>query len=199
MNRCYNKSSKDYKYYGGRGIYVCDEWKSDIPGFLNFYNWMIDHGWYKNSNLTIDRQNNNREYSPSNCTLATPKEQMNNTRATKYIQYNNYVYSLTIWHDILYELKLIGKTYDLEKLYLVIVNTTFNNKDIEILDKYQLYNQYNKFSKLKLNSNSINNIKACIIKNSIAAPLAEPLIVSSEDTHELNGKTMKLEGMNDET
>ena len=33
----------------------------------------------------------------------------------------------------------------------------------------------------------------------IAAPLAEPLIVSSEDTHELNGKTMKLEGMNDET
>ena len=32
----------------------------------------------------------------------------------------------------------------------------------------------------------------------IAAPLAEPLIVSSEDTHELNGKTMKLEGMNDE-
>lgn len=33
----------------------------------------------------------------------------------------------------------------------------------------------------------------------IAAPLAEPLIVSSEDTHELNGKTMKLEGINDET
>ena len=35
-NRCYNPNSDSYKYYGARGIIICDEWKDD---FMAFYNW----------------------------------------------------------------------------------------------------------------------------------------------------------------
>lgn len=82
-NRCYNKNSKDYKYYGGRGIKVCDEWKND---FISFYNWAIQNGYYEhlekygNVDTTIDRINVNGDYEPSNCKWSTQKEQANNKR-----------------------------------------------------------------------------------------------------------------------
>lgn len=75
--RCHNKNSTDYKNYGGRGIFVCDEWRSN---FLNFYNWAMDNGY--SENLTIERIDVNKGYSPDNCTWIPMEEQSNNKQKT---------------------------------------------------------------------------------------------------------------------
>ena len=64
--RCYDKKRMCYKYYGGRGITVCDGWISD---FGAFYDWAINNGYEEW--LTLDRTNNDGNYKPSNCRFVT--------------------------------------------------------------------------------------------------------------------------------
>lgn len=74
-NRCLNPKYREYKYYGGRGINICDTWKDD---FQSFYNWSITNG-YKEG-LTIDRKDTNGNYEPSNCRWITQAQNNYNTR-----------------------------------------------------------------------------------------------------------------------
>lgn len=71
--RCANKNNSDYKYYGGKGIRVCEEWLTD---FKNFYDWSLASGWEEG--LTIDRINSCGDYCPANCRWATAQEQAAN-------------------------------------------------------------------------------------------------------------------------
>lgn len=66
--RCYNKNCKDYKWYGGKGIKVCEEWHE----YLNFRKWAIANGF--TIGLTIDRLDVNKDYEPSNCQWITQSE-----------------------------------------------------------------------------------------------------------------------------
>lgn len=73
-SRCYNPKTANYKYYGAKGIIVGEEWKND---FKAFYTWAIGKGW--KPGLTIDRHPNRiGNYEPTNCRLATWKEQAEN-------------------------------------------------------------------------------------------------------------------------
>lgn len=78
--RCYNKKAQNYKFYGGRGIQVCNEWLND---FMNFYNWALLTGYNPNAKrnqCTIDRINVNGNYEPSNCRWVDMKTQSKNKR-----------------------------------------------------------------------------------------------------------------------
>lgn len=90
--RCFNSNHKNYERYKGRGITMCEEWKDD---FMSFYNWAIKNG-YKNG-LTIERINNDGNYSPSNCRWATREEQANNTSRNHFIVFHGEKHTIADW------------------------------------------------------------------------------------------------------
>lgn len=85
INRCYNKNSDSYKYYGKKGIVVCEWWLSE-GGFDSFCRWALANGY--SNDLTIDRINVYGNYTPRNCRWADIKTQANNTTKTHTIEYN---------------------------------------------------------------------------------------------------------------
>lgn len=68
--RCNNPNNIGYKYYGNKGIKLCDKWENS---FTNFYNWAINNGY--NENKTIERLDNNKGYNPNNCKWIKLSEQ----------------------------------------------------------------------------------------------------------------------------
>lgn len=95
--RCFSKSDKRYKEYGGRGITICDEW-SGKSGFENFYKWSMENGYA--DNLTIDRIDVNGNYEPSNCRWTNMRVQQNNRRNNHTLEYNGETKTLSQWSEI---------------------------------------------------------------------------------------------------
>lgn len=92
--RCTNPKNSRYSIYGCRGIKVCKDWDD----FQKFYDWSYENG-YKD-NLTIDRIDNNKGYSPENCRWVTYRGQANNKTNNRYLTYNNETHTLGEWSEI---------------------------------------------------------------------------------------------------
>jgi len=78
--RCHNPINKSFKYYGARGILMCDDWFKSSGEFVE---WGLANGWEEG--LTIERADNDKGYNPDNCLFVTHSTNMQNRR----IQTNN--------------------------------------------------------------------------------------------------------------
>ena len=97
--RCHSPWHKNYEQYGARGITVCDRWRK-------FENFVADMG-YPPSRGTIERVNNNKDYTPDNCVWASMKTQARNRRNTIWLEKDGVRLSLAEWcevHGVAYHL-----------------------------------------------------------------------------------------------
>ena len=90
--RCYNKELKCYKWYGLKGIKVCDEWRND---YIEFEKWALDNNY--SDTLTLDRIDSNCDYEPKNCRFITMREQSRNKCNTILITLNGKTQCLKDW------------------------------------------------------------------------------------------------------
>jgi hypothetical protein len=90
-SRCENPNVPAYKNYGGRGITVCERWKT-------FENFLADMG-ERPEGMTIERIDNDRGYEPGNCRWATYNEQARNMRSNQRITLNGETKCLTEWAE----------------------------------------------------------------------------------------------------
>ena len=81
--RCFNPKNPSYKYYGGRGIAMCDRW---LNSYNAFETWAIQNGYDEHAEIgkcTIDRINVNGNYEPNNCRWISIAEQNRNKQNSK--------------------------------------------------------------------------------------------------------------------
>lgn len=93
-NRCYREKDEAYRYYGLKGIAVCDEWLTDPAAF---FDWAKQNGYA--DNLTLDRIDRNGNYEPQNCRWVTMKEQCSNRSTNRYLTFNGETKTVTQWAE----------------------------------------------------------------------------------------------------
>lgn len=94
-HRCRSQSKTSRKYYLEKGITVCDEWHD----FNNFYKWAKENGY--SDDLTIDRIDSNKGYSPENCRWATYYQQNNNRKSVPKYYFRGEQKTLSEWSKVL--------------------------------------------------------------------------------------------------
>lgn len=91
VQRCTNPNSTYFPRYGGRGITICPEWRARH----NFKEWALSHGY--RDDLTIDRIDNDKGYSPENCRWVTPSQNCCNRSTTHFVTAFGKTQSLLEW------------------------------------------------------------------------------------------------------
>lgn len=92
--RCNNPNDADYKQYGGRGISITKRWNDPVV----FFNWAVASGYKKG--LTLDRIDNNKGYSASNCRWVDMKVQNSNRRDNNKLTFKGRTETLSEWSRI---------------------------------------------------------------------------------------------------
>lgn len=91
--RCTNVNHEFYSSYGGRGISICGRWE-------NFDNFLADMGPRPSPTHSLDRKDNDGNYEPGNCRWATKKEQMDNRRNNRLIEFDGQTHTMADWSRI---------------------------------------------------------------------------------------------------
>lgn len=94
-SRCNNPHAKDFSYYGGRGINVCEEWSDS---FENFRDWANANGY--SDTLTLDRIDTNKNYNPNNCRWVDRTTQSRNQRKNVNLTLYGVTKTLIEWSEI---------------------------------------------------------------------------------------------------
>lgn len=110
QNRCKNPNIPHYDRYGGRGITICQRWDESFEQFIG------DMGRMPDANSSIERNDNDGNYEPSNCRWATPKEQARNRRSSAIVSFDGESLCIAEWaerlglsyHKTRYWLKDVG-------------------------------------------------------------------------------------------
>lgn len=92
IKRCTKPKSKDYSSYGGRGIRVCDHWLRSFERFLEDMGECPENG-------SIDRIDNNGNYTPENCRWASQQQQCNNRRNSVRLSYQEECLTVAQWAE----------------------------------------------------------------------------------------------------
>lgn len=92
--RCYNKNGNMYYAYGGRGISVCDEWRTS---FVTFMEWALSHGY--TDEMTLDRIDVNGNYCPENCRWIPPRKQYLNRSDNHIVEAFGQKKTIKEWAD----------------------------------------------------------------------------------------------------
>lgn len=96
IDRCYNENNKSYRWYGQKGIIICDEWLSNPKLFEE---WAISNGY--NDNLTIDRKEETKNYCPENCRWITGSNNSKYKSTTRLIEVDSEKHTGREWANIL--------------------------------------------------------------------------------------------------
>lgn len=91
IRRCYSTKASHYQCYGGRGIKVCRRWRA------SFQNFLADMGRRPSPKHSLDRRDNNGDYTARNCRWATQTEQLLNTRQNRLVQFEGRTQPLAAW------------------------------------------------------------------------------------------------------
>jgi len=92
VKRCHKPGTNRYERYGGRGIQVCNEWRTNRT---SFFEWAIANGFDRG--LSIERINRDGNYEPSNCRFATMTDQANNTCRNRFLTFNGKTQTIAQW------------------------------------------------------------------------------------------------------
>lgn len=100
-SRCYSKNAKCYSNYGGRGVYVCDEWKNNPKAFVE---WGLANGWQKGLELDKDiiPKKSGIEalvYSPATCCFVTHSENNRHKRDNRIVEHNGKKQTVVEWSE----------------------------------------------------------------------------------------------------
>lgn len=96
LDRCYNPKERAYRWYGAKGIKVCDEW---LQNPKSFEEWALNNGYQKG--LTIDRKDESKDYSPENCRWITLSNNAKYKSTTKIIEVDEVEYTGREWPNFL--------------------------------------------------------------------------------------------------
>lgn len=115
IHRCNNPNYQRFSDYGGRGIKVCERWLDSFEAFAE------DMGEPPTNRHELDRRDNEGDYEPNNCRWSTPRENSNNKRTTRFVDFEGERMPLSYFSDrvgigrqVLYE-RIFVRGWSVEK------------------------------------------------------------------------------------